>query len=283
MSRTITKANREETRRHAEHRQPGEASLRAPHGLMWIISPWIVLVVTALIYGSIYFREESLATGIGANLVPAERVLNGEVPYRDFYKIQTPGILLLNAGLFKLFGTSLLTAFRGVLVFKVLAVVMVFVVARLVVSPTAALIPTALSIVWLPPGGPFRPAPIQYEMLFILAAIYFMLRWIDSRRALDAFWAGLAIGLVAVFKQNVGVYLAIALAFALVVNTGGLPGSFAEAKELSVDSWKRVTTGARRMISAVLYGRSSGAAPLGPGWRNSARRGGPRGPPVTDC
>ena len=280
MSRTITKANREETRRHAEHRQPGEASLGAPRGLMWVIAPWIVLVVTALIYGSIYFREESLATGIGANLVPAERVLKGEVPYRDFYKIQTPGILLLNAGLFKLFGTSLLTAFRGVLVFKVLAVVMVFVVARLVVSPTAALIPTALSIVWLPPGGPFRPAPIQYEMLFILAAIYFTLRWIDSRRALDAFGAGLAVGLVAVFKQNVGVYLAIALAFALVVNTRGLPRSFAEAKELSVDSWKRVTTRTRRTISAVLYGRSSVAAPLGPERLHSARRGGHGGPPV---
>ena len=137
-----------------------------------------------------------------------------------------------------MFGTSLLTAFRGVLVFKVLAVVMVFVVARLVVSPTAALIPTALSIVWLPPGGPFRPAPIQYEMLFILAAIYFMLRWIDSRRALDAFWAGLAIGVVAVFKQNVGVYMAIAFALALVVNTRGLPRSFAEAKEQYFDSWR---------------------------------------------
>jgi hypothetical protein len=235
MSRTITKVNREETRQHAEHRQPAEASPGAPRGLLWVIAPWIVLVVTALIYGSIYFREESLATGIGANLVPAERVLNGEVPYRDFYKIQTPGILLLNAGLFKLFGTSLLTAFRGVLVFKVLAVVMVFVVARLVVSPAAALIPTALSIAWLPPGGPFRPAPIQYEMLFILAAIYFTLRWIGSRRALDAFWAGLAVGLVAVFKQNVGVYLAIAFALALVVNTRGLPRSVAEAKEQYFD------------------------------------------------
>jgi hypothetical protein len=84
MSRTITKAKSEETRQHTEHRQPAEASSGGPRGLMWIIAPWIVLVVTALIYGSIYFREESLATGIGANLVPAERVLNGEVPYRHF-------------------------------------------------------------------------------------------------------------------------------------------------------------------------------------------------------
>ncbi|HEX8089468.1 MAG TPA: hypothetical protein VF762_11475, partial [Blastocatellia bacterium] len=88
--------------------------------------PLAVLVMTAAVYGSIYFREESISTGTGANLVPAERVLKGEVPYRDFYKIQTPGILLLNAGLFKLLGTSLLTALKGVLAFKILTVVLVF-------------------------------------------------------------------------------------------------------------------------------------------------------------
>ena len=276
MSRTITNANGEETRQHAEHRQPGGIRLEPPREVIRSIAPLIVLVVTALIYGSIYFREESLATGIGANLVPAERVLKGEVPYRDFYKIQTPGILLLNAGLFKLFGTSLLTAFRGVLVFKILAIVMVFVVARHVVSPTAALIPTALSIAWLPPGGPFRPAPIQYEMLFILAAIYFTLRWIDSQRALDAFAAGLAVGIVAVFKQNVGVYLALAL----IANTRGLPRSFGEAIELVVDSWKRVTIRTRRTISAGLYGRSSVAAPSRAVKPFRAERGGHGGPPV---
>src|ERR1043165_6020340 len=104
-------------------------------------APLILLVIAATVYGSIYFREESIATAIGANLVPAERVLKGEVPYRDFYKIQTPGILLLNAGLFKLWGTTLITAFAGVLVFKILTVVMVFVIARLVVTRPAAVIP----------------------------------------------------------------------------------------------------------------------------------------------
>ena len=243
MSRTITKANAEETRDAGElsgEPRKSEALLSGTRRVIWFGAPLIVLVVTALIYGSIYFREESLATGIGANLVPAERILKGEVPYRDFYKIQTPGILLLNAGLFKLFGTSLLTAFRGVLFFKVLAIVMSFVVARRVVSQTAALVPTALSVLWLPPGGPFRPAPIQYEMLFILGAVFFTLRWIDSRKAFDAFAAGLAVGIVAVFKQNVGVYLAIALAISLIVNTRGVPRSFADVRELYFDSRKNL-------------------------------------------
>lgn len=213
------------------------------------VAPLIVLVIATAVYGSIYFREESIATGIGANLVPAERVLKGEVPYRDFYKIQTPGILLLNAGLFKLCGTALITAFAGVLVFKILTVVLVFVIARLVVTWVAALVPTLLTLVWLPPGGPFRPAPIQYEMLFLLAAIYFTLLWLDSKKAFYVFVAGLAVGFVAVFKQNVGVYAAIALGFSIILNTRGLPRSFKEAKRACLDSWKE---GARAAIGIGL-------------------------------
>jgi hypothetical protein len=197
-----------------------------------------VIVIVSAVYGSIYFREESISTGIGANLVPAERVLKGEVPYRDFYKIQTPGILLLNAGLFKLFGASLLTALKGVLVFKILTVAMVFLIARMAVSQLIALVPALLAMMWLPPGGPFRPAPIQYEMLFILAAIYFMLRWIDSHKAMDVFVAGLAVGIVALFKQNVGVYTAIAFGLVIVLNTRGFPRSFKEAAQIYVHSWK---------------------------------------------
>lgn len=207
-----------------------------------------MLVIAAAVYGSIYFREESVATAIGANLVPAERVLKGEVPYRDFYKIQTPGILLLNAWLFKLCGTTLITAFAGVLVFKILTVVMVFILARLVVTWLAAIIPTLLTLVWLPPGGPFRPAPIQYEMLFLLAAIYFTLLWLDSKKAFHVFAAGLAVGFVAIFKQNVGVYAAVALGLSIILNTRGLPRSFKEIKKAYLDSWKE---GARAHIAAA--------------------------------
>jgi hypothetical protein len=218
-------------------------------GVSRFAAPLVVLVIVAAVYGSIYSREESISTGIGANLVPAERVLKGEVPYRDFYKIQTPGILLLNAALFKVLGASLLTALRGVLVFKILTVALVFVIARMLVPSFTALIPALLSMIWLPPGGPFRPAPIQYEMLFILAAIYFMLRWIDSSKATDVFAAGLAVGFVALFKQNVGIYSAIAFGLVIVLNVRRLPRSFKEAIRIYVDSWK---TNARAHNAAAI-------------------------------
>ncbi len=202
------------------------------------IAPLVVFAAVSIIYSAIYFREESIPTAVGANLVPAERVLKGEIPYRDFYKIQTPGILLLNAALFKFFSVSLFVAMTGVLVFKVLAVVIVFVTGRRLGSWKTALVPAALTLLWIAPGGPFRAAPIQYETLFILAAIYFMLRWLDSDNALHAFGAGLAVGIVAVFKQNVGVYAAIALGLSIILNNQAFPRSLREAKQLYWQSWK---------------------------------------------
>jgi hypothetical protein len=228
---------------------PLKSESSAAKNIQRLAGPVILLVIVTIVYGSIYFREESISTGIGANLVPAERVLKGEAPYRDFYKIQTPGILLLNAGLFNLLGTSLLTALRGVLVFKVITVALVFIIARMIVPARRALIPTLLTMVWLPPGGPFRPAPIQYEMLFILTAIYFLIRWLGSRRAINVFAAGVAVGLVALLKQNVGVYAAVAFALVIILNTRGVPGSIKEATWIYFDSWK---TNARAHIAAAI-------------------------------
>src|SRR6185295_186426 len=184
-----------------------------------LIAPLIVLLVTSIVYGAIYFREDSIPTAIGANLVPAERVLKGEVPYRDFYKIQTPGILLLNAALFKFWGSSWITAATGVLIFKILTITLMFLIARRVCSLKAAIASTTLALLWLAPGGPFRPAPIQYEMLFVMAAIYFVLRWVVSRSVVQLLAAGLAVGMVAIFKQNVGVYAALALMLSILLNT----------------------------------------------------------------
>lgn len=206
---------------------------RLQHG---VILPVLVFLIAGFVYLSVFRRAESIPTAVGANLVPAERVLKGEVPYLDFYKIQAPGILLINAAVFSLFGTGLLTALATVLVFKVLTIVVVFLCARSVANWKAALIAALLSLVWLAPGGPFRSAPVQFEMFFILSAIWFTLGWISEGQPRNVFMAGVAVGVVAVFKQNVGVYSFIALAGVLLLNRRGVPRSFGEASSLLRES-----------------------------------------------
>ena len=45
----------------------------------------------------------------GFIVVGAQRVLDGEIPYRDFWNLYAPGQLYAVAGLFRLFGSSILT------------------------------------------------------------------------------------------------------------------------------------------------------------------------------
>jgi hypothetical protein len=236
-----------------------------------LLLPCLVFLIAGFAYLSVFRRAESIPTAVGANLVPAERVLKGEVPYLHFYKIQAPGILLVNAAVFGLFGTGLLTALATVLVFKVLTIVVVFLCARSVAGWKAALIAALLSLVWLAPGGPFRSAPVQFEMFFIVSAIWFTLRWVSEGQTRNIFLAGLAVGVVAVFKQNVGVYSFIALAVVVLLNRRDVPRSFGEISSLLRESLSRdlrlkiigllgVSLPLAAMASYLIYNGAFGAA-----------------------
>src|SRR5919202_9225 len=108
-----------------------------------------VLAVTALVYGVLFNRESVLSYSIGYNLYSAERILAGEVPYRDFHTLYPPETLYLNARLFQWFGVSLYTALFGVLIFKTLTIVFIYLSGREVLSRGWALAAAMLGLVWL--------------------------------------------------------------------------------------------------------------------------------------
>jgi hypothetical protein len=231
-------------------KRTGDAGATSRLSVSSVLVPLALLLLVGAGYLAIYTRQDALPVGIGSNLFPAERMLKGEVVYRDFYMIQTPGILFYNLWLFRLFGVTLLTSLQGVLVFKVLTVLMTYVVARRVVNWRLAVVPALLSFVWLAPGGPFRPAPIQHEMLFALVAAFFTLRWIERRTLVDPLFAGLAVGLLAMFKQNTGLYCAAALGVSLLAGSEALPDKLKKAPGLLASGVRRN----RKALLAALLG-----------------------------
>jgi 4-amino-4-deoxy-L-arabinose transferase-like glycosyltransferase len=171
------------------------------------LAPLLITLVAGLVCYGLFFRRGAWLSVIGYSVSPAERVLYGEVPYRDFLYNYTPGILWLNALLMKLFGTSLLTISAGLLFIKLLTLVALFYVARRLTSSWIALVPAGLSLAWIGYKYIFGVFPTQYSMLFVLLGLICMLRYDESESRLWLLLSGILIGMVFLFKYNVGILL----------------------------------------------------------------------------
>lgn len=128
------------------------------------------------------------------------------MPYRDFHTLYPPAIFYLNAVLFKWLGVCLYTALLGVLAFKVLTVIVIYSSGRQMMPRSLALLAAIGSLLWLRPNGPFKSVPMHYGALFLATAMFLLLRYEKRKRILLIFFAGASLGLVALFKHNIGAY-----------------------------------------------------------------------------
>ena len=80
----------------------------------------------------------------GIILQGSARILRGEIPYRDFFSFYTPGSYYLYAGLFKVFGISLLVARGMLLAYAALFSLLTYLLARRVCSRLASLFAASL-------------------------------------------------------------------------------------------------------------------------------------------
>jgi hypothetical protein len=140
-------------------------------------------------------------------LAPAQRMVEGQLIYRDFFEFVTPGTALLNLFFFKLFGLrpwipNLLTVLLGVCLAGVgLAI------ARKLISPGFALLPSALFLL----DARFYLANPVHHWYSSLAAMAGIAVVIEHRTPPRIFAAGVFCGLCASFTQTKG--LAAALGF----------------------------------------------------------------------
>lgn len=166
----------------------------------------LFFLVTALLFGALFNRETTLSHSIGYSLYGAERALDGEIPYRDFHTLYPPAIIYLNAAVFKLFGISLYNALFAVFIFKSLTSLAIYLCARQLMPRLWAIAAAAFSLVWLRPNGPFKAVPMHYGALFLALALFLLLRYLENRKPAHLVAAGLSIGLLALFKHNIGAY-----------------------------------------------------------------------------
>jgi hypothetical protein len=152
----------------------------------------------------------------------AARVLRGELPYRDFDALYTPGLLYLHTALFTAAGRPDLVALRLVALLGRAALALgLFAVARELVSPQWAAVPALFVLVGLDtvPAG-WEPHPGWESAAWTILGALIVARLPSVAASRHALWlgaAGATTGIVFLFKQNAGVFAALAAGLFLFV------------------------------------------------------------------
>ena len=189
--------------------------------LEWICTG-IVLAIAAW-YWLQYFNRSTNLLDEGSTAAQALRILNGDLIYRDFFTVVTPGSYYTVAALFQIFGATLMVLRWTALVTGLGVLLITLTVGRQVMVWPFAAAAGLLTTVW----GWFLVTPNFYSLeaaLLSLSAlacyVYGALRpgsglpRASSRGAPSWRWmmaAGIATGLTTMVKQNVGAYTAAGL------------------------------------------------------------------------
>ncbi|HEY2593064.1 MAG TPA: glycosyltransferase family 39 protein [Chloroflexota bacterium] len=178
-----------------------------PSSTVWPIALLIACVV--LEAGALRFGVDDLDEGYFVQ--QGARVLHGQVPYRDFFSLYTPGLAYAHAALFALSGAPSIEAARGLsLAARAVLALLLFALARpFVRNAWWAALPGVLLLVGLD-DAPVRwePHPGWLSTLFAVLAVWCL----THRRSTG--WlvaAGAAAGLSYAFKQNTGLFILAAI------------------------------------------------------------------------
>ncbi|MFC1706642.1 glycosyltransferase family 39 protein [Planctomycetota bacterium] len=140
----------------------------------------------------------------------AERVMDGELPHRDFNEPYTGGLTFLHAFGFRVFGVNLLSL-RLVLLFFALAFIpSVYRIAAHVAPPPVCGAATLLCLVFSVPNY-VAGQPAWYNTFFAVFGLLCLLRHMDTDRWVWLFAAGLCGGLSFLAKSHGLYYIAAAL------------------------------------------------------------------------
>lgn len=164
-------------------------------------------------------------TGQGLACEGAQRVLEGEVPYRDFWTLYAPGSFYLLAGLFGVFGSSMMVARIAGAVLMATAVFVVYGLARRLVPAWMACVTAIVSAIVLR-GMAAEYGTYPTVLPCILAAWWCATQSFEKGSNRWLFAAGACASAAMLFKHDVGAYAALSIGLTLLLRrlAGGASG-----------------------------------------------------------
>ncbi|MFN3305660.1 MAG: glycosyltransferase family 39 protein [Candidatus Kapaibacteriota bacterium] len=163
-----------------------------------------LLFLLAFLYLLIGFNYGLNIYDEGLIVYGANRILHGDVPYKDFWTLYAPGQFYLVAGLFYSFGTELLTEriFSTIILF-LLSLVLYWNAGKFVTRKYAVL-SVLLFVLWL---GEYRffANPMPSALLLCFVGTTSLLNYFSLKHSnLYLMLAGIATGIATLFRHEIG-------------------------------------------------------------------------------
>lgn len=188
------------------------AALTAAQG--WVVR--LMVLCAVLVIAGIY-----VGFHIGSGWVPADdgtlsqsalRVMQGQLPHKDFGEVYTGGLSFIHALAFRAFGVNLMSLRICVFLFFLAWLPAVYTIALRFASPIAAGAITLLAVAWSYPNYP-AAMPSWYNLFFATFGAAAVLRYLDLRTRRWLFVAGVCGGVSILIKVIGAYYIAGVLLF----------------------------------------------------------------------
>src|SRR2546428_3846139 len=175
----------------------------------------MTVFVTACAYLFVFRRYTAMDPDEGIVLQGAQRILGGEVLYRDFFSFFTPGSYYFLALIFKIFGSSIIVARTALVIFGAAFSAITYLLCRRVCSRGSALFVAAIITL---STLPYRFLVLHNwdSTLWACLSVYCAVRLIDTRSRAWAFAGGSFVALTFLFEQSKGAGLALGLCVGLL-------------------------------------------------------------------
>ena len=196
-----------------------EAASESELALVTAAQGWVVRL---MVLGAVWaVAAVYVGVHIGSGWVPADdgtlsqsalRVMQGQLPHRDFGEIYTGGLSFIHALAFRAFGVNLMSLRICVFLFFLAWLPAVYYVALRFTSAIGAGAITLLAVAWSFPNYP-AAMPSWYNLFFATFGAAALLRYLEARRARWLFVAGVCGGVSILIKVIGAYYIAGVLLF----------------------------------------------------------------------
>ena len=182
------------------------AEERSPAAQGWLLRWTVLAVVLAVagIYARFHMSRGWAPSDDGALSQSALRVMQGQLPHRDFGEIYTGGLSFIHALAFRAFGVNLMSLRLCVFLFFLAWIPAVYYIALRFTSALAAGMVALLAMAWSYPNYP-AAMPSWYNLFFATFGAAALLRYLEARTRRWLFVAGVCGG-VSILIKVIGTY-----------------------------------------------------------------------------